>query len=193
MFICNIQVPIKLASLFGGKTYYDKDPGLSFVAMFSIKPEAVEAALNPEKNTKKVNAQLALLKRYNQTALSDPDTRRRFKGIVFCENWDHFKLKALNALKGYNGKPAICNKIGEIYQDEDKCEYLEVDVHIRSTKYLARKGLDLFRERSNEAKVRVGFTIQGESNDELPENIFACCKITNVSLNLKNIKVVDFK
>lgn len=176
----------------GGSKYYDDDPGLSIVVVYTLKPETVAAALDPTNVPQRIRAQINLLKRYNQTALKDNDARRRFKGIVFCDNWDHFNIRALSPFKGYNGKPAIVNKIGDVFQDENKCEYLEIDVKVYQTKYIARKGIDLFRERSTEAKVRIGFTLQGETEEELPENIFACCRLTNMSLDPKKIKEVDF-
>lgn len=191
--IINVQIPHKLCSVMAGKGYYDGDAGCSVVLVYVIKPETVRAALGTAEATlESIKAQINLLRLYNQTASTDPEIRRRFKAILLCDNIDDFNSLAFKAVRGYNGKPIIVNKIGDLFQDEAKTEYMEVDVKLTLAKTASLKGLDLFRPRTVEALLRVGFTIQGETDEELPENIFACTRLKNLSINKEDLKTVDF-
>lgn len=137
-----------------------------------------------------MKAQIQLLRRYTQEASTNPDIRRRFKGMLRVENWQDFSgIKPV--LKQYNGKPAIINKLGDLYQDATKAEYLEIDIKIHEAKYVSKKGLDLFRGRTTEAFLCVGFTIQGEADEELPENICGCTSLRNINIDASLVPQIN--
>eukprot|EP00924_Labyrinthula_sp_SR-Ha-C_P005466 snap_masked-scaffold_1-processed-gene-32.13-mRNA-1 protein AED:0.12 eAED:1.00 QI:0/-1/0/1/-1/1/1/0/305 len=196
--VINIQVPFKTAPMmYTPKNYYDQDTGFSIILIFLLNQEIVDLAVKGEISETNVKsyAQLKLLKRFNLEALNNSDIRRRFKGILVCDNWDEMmeilSVSGLNMMKKYNGKPLIINKMGEIYQDENKTEYLEMVVKISRAVLLARKALDSFRSKSPAAVLRMGFTIQGESDEELPENIFACASVSNIVIDEKHIPTIE--
>lgn len=110
--------------------------------------------------------------------------------MLRVENWQDFSgIKPV--LKQYNGKPAIINKLGDLYQDATKAEYLEIDIKIHEAKYVSKKGLDLFRGRTTEAFLCVGFTIQGEADEELPENICGCTSLRNINIDASLVPQIN--
>ena len=81
----------------------------------------------------------------------------------------------------FNGKPAIINKVAEIYQGPD---WFEVDISIFDFPFLARKALFSLKDRVSEIKIRAGFTVQGESDEELPEVLLGGAELRGVDFRL---------
>lgn len=96
-------------------------------------------------------------------------TKNRLKMIVFCENFEVLNLGSMFA--GYNGKPAMITRSSTIYTGRD---YLEVDIDIMVFKKLAQTMLQQSMPMAPLLKLRFGFTIQGNSEDELPEQMLGC-------------------
>mmetsp|Transcript_6420 Transcript_6420/g.7796 ORF Transcript_6420/g.7796 Transcript_6420/m.7796 type:complete len:294 (+) Transcript_6420:322-1203(+) len=178
LFIVNIKVPFKPASMMAGSNYYDNDHGCSWILTFSIKPDTVKEALgNSPRNAVK------LLKAFMSEWPTNEDLRRRFKVILHIDNIEDIQVRGLSMLKGYNGKPAIINKMGDRFCDESKAEYFELDLNVTKGKYMSRKGLDQVRDVCAGAALRIGFLIQGEPDDELPEIMVGCANIRNLDIN----------
>mmetsp|Transcript_6934 Transcript_6934/g.7986 ORF Transcript_6934/g.7986 Transcript_6934/m.7986 type:complete len:294 (-) Transcript_6934:94-975(-) len=184
LIVVNIKIPYKAASLMSGASHYDNDPGCSWILTFSIKPETVKEALgdNPRPGVR-------LLKTFISEWGTNEDIRRRFKVICHVDNVTDVPVRGISMLKGYNGKPAIINKMGDRFSDEKKSEYFELDLNITKGKYMSRKGLDQVRDYFAMAFARIGFVIQGEPDDELPEIVFGCANVRNV--NLGNVTKVS--
>ena len=72
--------------------------------------------------------------------------------------------------------------------EEDKGpEYLEVDVDVGSS-IIAAKIVGLCRGYAKSIQVDIGFCVQGESEEELPEKIFGGVRIINIDLEKSHLR-----
>ena len=81
----------------------------------------------------------------------------------------------------------IC-KTGKIFEGktEDKqTSYLEMDVSVFDFPFLSKKTLAMLNDRDFFPKMRLhmGFVIQGEGDDELPEVICGCMQLNALPVN----------
>jgi hypothetical protein len=67
---------------------------------------------------------------------------------------------------------------GECYENE----FLEIDVNTRMWGLLTRQAFHRLKERTKEMELRVGFVIQGGTDEELPEAVFGCAELHHVDL-----------
>lgn len=61
--------------------------------------------------------------------------------------------------------------------------YLEIDVDVHCYAYLARKAFSGFIPRLATVVFENAFIIQGNNNDELPELMLACARVSRVDFN----------
>jgi len=85
-----------------------------------------------------------------------------------------------SVVAGFNGRPFIVEKTGVVHREE---KFLGVDVDVHQFPLLARKSLVSMRGMLSKTEIRVGFVLQGEPDDELPERLLGAAHITNVNLD----------
>ncbi len=63
--------------------------------------------------------------------------------------------------------------------DTPGCHFLhpQIDLDVHSYTFLARKAINSFHSRLSEVVWENAFVVQGNSNDELPEQLLACARI----------------
>jgi hypothetical protein len=62
-------------------------------------------------------------------------------------------------------------------------DYLEVNVDVHTFNYIARKGFNSFKLKSGLIKADVGFVVQGNGDDEMPEQMLCGVHIANGDFN----------
>ena len=114
---------------------------------------------------------LRLLAQYFERAARDAAMAARFKLIAKAVNSSELGIGSF--LETYNGKPVLV-KTGMIYRGGN---YFELDVNVHIWSMLARKTLKKMQPQLKRTRAHVGFVIEGIDDDELPEQILACCEL----------------
>merc|ERR1712130_551204 len=141
-----------------------------------------------------VNA-LNLLKRYIQSTSPDSgvdkndDIRTRFKCIAFLENLEEVGLGGPSAklVNTFNGKPFIIAKTARWFRGPG---YFELDVDVHCFAMAARLALYNLSEQAYSAKINFGCVVQGNTDDELPEQIIGAMYVS--ALQLENSQPFPF-
>ena len=59
---------------------------------------------------------------------------------------------------------------------------MEMSVDVRVWRYLAKKGLNILKDRFSELELDVGFVIEGRADSELPEQLLGCAHLIRLDL-----------
>lgn len=125
---------------------------------------------------------LRLLKRFldagNDTSLTD-----RFKAIAQVTNQDECGITGMGKklLVSHNSTPVLTRPQHRIYHFDNGSTEIVVDIHLFS--YIARRGIYLLLDKTSKLVIDIAIVLQGESEDELPEQILGCCRLDHIDAN----------
>jgi hypothetical protein len=172
------------------------EEGVSLVFFFRVKAEFQQQAQDGTGSNG-----LQYLVHYVQNAPNDPSIQHCFKAVPFVDN---IKDLGLGSVAGYNGKPALIKKTGQIYEDEAQHSF-EMQINVHNFGIMTRSALGSLKGRFKvrvEAKAtrdltsltppppfllqdmqaRVAFTIEGRTDATLPEMVFGCADLHNLDI-----------
>lgn len=175
--ICiNVQLPY-----LGYNPFSSHDPGCSVVALFHITSNTLQTLEGPH--------QPPAMKLFQQFwerdagNLSVVKQANAFKAVACCDNLQDILdgLMVADFAVRKNGTPVLITRSGDMFKDPQG-EWLEVSVDVRLFATFARMMLQQCRDRLARASVRVGFLIQGTTDEELPEGLIGDVVVHNVHL-----------
>lgn len=79
-----------------------------------------------------------------------------------------------NVIMSYNAKPVLIRRTGSVFRGTGSSRYLEIDIHVHKFANLAKKSIHALSSRCSLMYMQIGFVIEGRTDDELPETLFAC-------------------
>ncbi|RHY32066.1 hypothetical protein DYB32_002895 [Aphanomyces invadans] len=82
-------------------------------------------------------------------------------------------------LETYNGQPILTRPQHRFYRGDG---YFEVDIDAHLFNFVARKGLSGVADHFGHMIVDFGFVLEGQEDDEVPEQILGCVRLCKVDL-----------
>ncbi|RQM26154.1 hypothetical protein B5M09_006995 [Aphanomyces astaci] len=82
-------------------------------------------------------------------------------------------------LETYNGQPILTRPQHRFYRGDG---YFEVDIDAHTFNFVARKGLSGVADHFGNMVVDFGFVLEGQDDDEVPEQILGCVRLCKVDL-----------
>ncbi|KAF0744377.1 hypothetical protein Ae201684P_018293 [Aphanomyces euteiches] len=174
ILIINCQVPCYTPSNpLWGEQKTDGD-GFNFVTYFAIPPN-VRDKMN---ETNPAEPAIKLFKAFLQ---DDSPIRDRLKAIGVVVNPTEQNLGRMekHLLETYNGQPILTRPQHRFYRGDG---YFEVDIDAHIFNFVARKGLCGVADHFGNMVVDFGFVLEGQEDDELPEQILGCVRLCKVDL-----------
>ena len=157
-----LQLPSDAPSMF--RTVED-GPGWAIVMYFKITEWACEEL----KDLETASPAIQLFAKYCQYAEDDVAWRSRFKLITFCSNLEEMGVPS--AISSYNAKPVLIRRTGSLFRGPT---HMEIDVHVHKFSTLAKKSIHFLSSRCGLMYMQIGFLVEGRTDEELPETLFAC-------------------
>eukprot|EP01083_Nonionella_stella_P212817 768127_1 len=179
LFILNCMVPNYPPEIMGGRS---DGEGYQLLIYAHLTNEIEKEIINC--NEKDMRPSVKLLRDFIHSDLVNSEIRNRFKVIarVMNPNYTDFGFLANRLVKRYNGKPFLARTSSTFYYQPYKYFAADIDVHVFG--YPARQGLSYVKDTIQTAIYDIGFVIEGHTNDQLPEQILACCRVSKMGVDL---------
>jgi hypothetical protein len=171
LIVINAQLPYSSPSLWAPQSA-DSDPGFSILSYYAISPSLAENLTSGKVEPPAVK----LLRRLIAEGQSKKEGTA-LKVIGMVDNMDEIGFPDIVA--GYNGKPVLVTKSCQLkfWPSQEECEVLEIEYDVRQWSIVARKTLHALRDKFKDAKCQLGMVIEGQTDDELPEQLLGCFRL----------------
>ncbi|CAM9182620.1 unnamed protein product [Heterosigma akashiwo] len=176
VFVVNCQIPnidgAVVHSPFNKNPEYD-GPCFQIVFHFGITEQTRDwlRQLQEEGAAAAVPPALRLWALWCREAPASFERRAQFKAMAMVDNPEELNLPGL--VLRYNGKPALITNSGTLSRGGPSL--LQMDINVHRFAYLARKGLDMVKEKLEQGRIRVGFTVESREEEHLPEQMLGVC------------------
>lgn len=176
LFILNLMVPNYAPELMGNKSDGEGYSLIFYAHLTSHTQQLIKQG--------KMLPAIDLMKDFIHSDLVNSELRNRFKCIVRLMNPSHtnFGFLANKLVKRYNGKPFLARTSSTFYHEPGRYFAADIDVHVFG--YPARQGLSYVKDTIQTAIYDIGFVIEGHTNEQLPEQILSCCRISKMGVDL---------
>ena len=124
---------------------------------------------------------LKLLKRFLEAG-PDTSVTDRVKIIAQVAKQDECGITGVGKrlLVSHSATPVLTRPQHRIYHFRDGKTEVVVDMHAFS--YMARQGIYSLLDKTSRLVIDLAFVLQGETDDELPEQVLGCCRLDHVSV-----------
>jgi len=179
LFVLNFMIPNYPPELMGAKS---DGEGMSIILYAHLSEETI--ALLQSGQDLKMPPSVDLLRAFMHSDLVQSEIRNRFKCIARVMNPSHtdFGFLANRLVRRYNGKPFLARTSSTFYHEPGRYFGADIDVHVFG--YPARQGLSYVKGTIQTAVYDIGFTVEGHSDEQLPEQILACCRISKIGMDV---------
>ena len=189
-FVVTANLPQKEPSMFSTPT-----TGPSFVIIFHFTASATLISEMTNISNGQASPAVKLLDTWCREAVDDPNCMGRFKAMCIIDDIE--KQGFPGFISKFNGKPILINKSGEVvkyYEGETAgtlvkgdaagkdCKAINMHINVHVFSYIARKGLFTLQKSFKTTNLNVAFTIEGRCDEELPEVVLGCCKLSRIEM-----------
>jgi len=174
--VVNLQLPLYSPPIM---SKVDDGKGLSCIAVLKMNERG-------RKELESGSTNAAKLIRTFLEADNNPKERARLKAIPRLVNDSDIDLGMVNKLvKSYNAKPFMTGPVCHKFFPDPQNRYLEVDIDFHKFVWPARRGIYAFTQDTaviRKLVIDFGLVVQGDEDDELPEQMLACWRLSGVDL-----------
>ncbi|ETO13394.1 hypothetical protein RFI_23983 [Reticulomyxa filosa] len=96
--------------------------------------------------------------------------------VLFCHSHTNEHIQYTN-----KGKPFLARTSSTFYHEPGKYFAADIDAHLFG--FPARKGLSYIKDTINSMIYDVGFVIEGHTDEELPEQILCCARVSRIGVD----------